>query len=101
MNAMLGPLVNSSKCSGSCAAEPQPRREFASIVKCRVSRKTQVPRYTVLKLYLLIFIDRIFDSRVEGGIPSQSLHAETSLKLHATDRTHAVAIAVKCRIIEI
>jgi len=39
-------------------------------VKCRVSRKIKVLRDTVLKLYLLIFSDRIFDSRVEGGIPN-------------------------------
>jgi len=70
MNAILGPLVNYSKCSGSCTPEPQPIREFASIVKCRVPRKIQVLRSTVLKLYLLIFIDRVFDSRVEDGIPS-------------------------------
>jgi hypothetical protein len=70
MNAMRVPLVNSSKCSGSCTPEPQPLREFASIVKCRASRRHKFPRHTVLKLYMLIFIDRIFDSRVEGGIPN-------------------------------
>jgi hypothetical protein len=29
-------------------------------------------RAVVLKLYLLIFIDLIFDSKVEGGIPSMA-----------------------------
>ena len=35
-----------------------------------VGLSTIPPSYSALKQYLLIFIARIFDSRVDGGIPS-------------------------------